>query len=79
VHGAFADASSWNGVIERLQHQGYIIEAPANPLRGVGGDSAYLASVVNQIDGPVLLVVSQPQAVVDLIVKAAQLSVPRSR
>jgi pimeloyl-ACP methyl ester carboxylesterase len=56
VHGAFADASSWNGVIERLQHQGYSVVAPANPLRGVGGDSAYLASVVNQIDGPVLLV-----------------------
>jgi pimeloyl-ACP methyl ester carboxylesterase len=56
VHGAFADASSWNGVIERLQHQGYIVVAPANPLRGVAADSAYLASVVNQLDGPVLLV-----------------------
>jgi pimeloyl-ACP methyl ester carboxylesterase len=56
VHGAFADASSWNGVIERLQRQGYIVVAPANPLRGVGEDSAYLASVLNQVDGPVLLV-----------------------
>jgi pimeloyl-ACP methyl ester carboxylesterase len=56
VHGAFADASSWNGVIERLQHQGYTVVAPANPLRGVDADSAYLASVVNQLDGPVLLV-----------------------
>jgi pimeloyl-ACP methyl ester carboxylesterase len=55
VHGAFADASSWNGVIERLQHQGYTVVAPANPLRGVGADSAYLASVLNQVDGPVLL------------------------
>ncbi len=33
VHGAFADASSWNGVIERLQQQGYTVIAPANPLR----------------------------------------------
>jgi pimeloyl-ACP methyl ester carboxylesterase len=55
VHGAFADASSWNGVIERLQRQGYSVVAPANPLRGVAADSAYLASAVNQLDGPVLL------------------------
>jgi pimeloyl-ACP methyl ester carboxylesterase len=55
VHGAFADASSWNGVIERLQQQGWTVVAPANPLRGVAADSAYLASVVNQLDGPVLL------------------------
>jgi pimeloyl-ACP methyl ester carboxylesterase len=56
VHGAFADGSSWNGVIQRLQHQGYIVVAPANPLRGLTADSAYLASVLNQLDGPVLLV-----------------------
>jgi pimeloyl-ACP methyl ester carboxylesterase len=55
VHGAFADASSWNGVIERLQRQGYTVVAAANPLRGVAADIAYLASVVNQVDGPVLL------------------------
>jgi pimeloyl-ACP methyl ester carboxylesterase len=56
VHGAFADGSSWNGVVERLQQQGYTVVAPANPLRGVAADSAYIASRVNQIDGPVLLV-----------------------
>ena len=56
VHGAFADASSWNGVIQRLQQQGCTVVAPANPLRGVAADSAYIASVVNQLDGPVLLV-----------------------
>src|SRR5215472_1491315 len=56
VHGAFADASSWNGVIERLQQQGYTCIASANPLRGVTADSAYTASLLNQIDGPVLLV-----------------------
>jgi pimeloyl-ACP methyl ester carboxylesterase len=56
VHGAFADGSSWNGVIERLQRDGYRVEAPAIALRGVGVDSAYLASVVNQVDGPGLLV-----------------------
>ena len=55
VHGAFADGSSWNGVTERLQRQGYPVVAPANPLRGVTADSAYTASLVGQIDGPVLL------------------------
>jgi pimeloyl-ACP methyl ester carboxylesterase len=56
VHGAYADASSWNGVVERLQQQGYTVVAPANPLRGVTADSAYTASLLNQIGGPVLLV-----------------------
>jgi pimeloyl-ACP methyl ester carboxylesterase len=56
VHGAFADGSSWNGVIERLQRHGYAVIAPANPLRGVRVDAASLTSVVKQVDGPVLLV-----------------------
>lgn len=56
VHGAFADASSWNGVIERLQQQGYTVIAAANPLRGLAADTAYTVSLLNQIDGPVLLV-----------------------
>ena len=56
VHGAFADASSWNGVIERLQKAGVQVTAPANPLRGIASDSAYLASFLNQIPGLVLAV-----------------------
>jgi len=56
VHGAFADASSWNGVIERLQARGVNVVAPANPLRGVVSDSAYIASVLEQIEGPVIAV-----------------------
>ena len=56
VHGAFAESSSWNGVIERLQRQGCTVVAAANPLRGLTGDADYVASVVEQIDGPVLLV-----------------------
>jgi pimeloyl-ACP methyl ester carboxylesterase len=56
VHGAFADGSSWNDVIELLQQQGRTVVAAANPLRGVASDSAYIASLVGQIDGPVLLV-----------------------
>jgi pimeloyl-ACP methyl ester carboxylesterase len=56
VHGAFADASSWNDVIERLQADGVQVTAPANPLRGISTDSAYIASVFDQIPGPVLAV-----------------------
>ena len=67
VHGAFADASSWNGVIERLQRQGYTVIAPANPLRGVTADSAYTASLLSQIDGPVLLAGQAfAQAIIDV-------------
>jgi hypothetical protein len=39
VHGAFADASSWNGVVGRLQAEGVQVTAPANPLRGISIDS----------------------------------------
>jgi pimeloyl-ACP methyl ester carboxylesterase len=56
VHGAFADGSSWNGVIERLQADGVQVTAPANPLRGIFIDSAYIASLLEQIPGPVLAV-----------------------
>jgi pimeloyl-ACP methyl ester carboxylesterase len=56
VHGAFADASSWTSVIERLQAGGVQVTAPANPLRGISLDSAYIASVFNQMGGPVLAV-----------------------
>jgi pimeloyl-ACP methyl ester carboxylesterase len=56
VHGAFADASSWNGVIERLQAQGMQVKAPANPLRGISTDSAYIAGVFDETPGPVLAV-----------------------
>lgn len=56
VHGAFADASSWNGVVERLQRDGYPVIAPANPLRGLAEDSTYVASVLTSVKGPVILV-----------------------
>jgi pimeloyl-ACP methyl ester carboxylesterase len=56
VHGAFADASGWNGVITRLRAQNVAVTAPANPLRGISADSAYIAAVLEQIEGPVLAV-----------------------
>jgi pimeloyl-ACP methyl ester carboxylesterase len=56
VHGAFADSSSWAGVIERLQSAGIAATALANPLRGIKHDSAYVGSAITQIPGPVLAV-----------------------
>ena len=56
VHGGFADASFWAPVIRELQASNLPVLAPANPLRGLASDAEYVASVVNQIDGPVLLV-----------------------
>ncbi|MEU6401962.1 alpha/beta hydrolase [Streptomyces sp. NPDC046985] len=55
VHGAFTDASSWSGVVERLQRNGYKVIAAANPLRGIPQDSTYLASLLKSVKGPVIL------------------------
>jgi pimeloyl-ACP methyl ester carboxylesterase len=56
IHGAFADASSWSGVVERLQKQGHRVVAPPVPLRGLASDAAYVRSVLDSIEGPVVLV-----------------------
>ncbi|MGW0843324.1 alpha/beta fold hydrolase [Streptomyces sp. NPDC002787] len=56
VHGAFADASSWSGVVEELQRQDIPVRALPNPLRGLASDAAYVASAAAQVDGPVVLV-----------------------
>jgi pimeloyl-ACP methyl ester carboxylesterase len=56
VHGAFADASSWNGVIRILEKEGYPVIAAANPLRSVKGDAEYVGDIVASIKSPVVLV-----------------------
>ncbi|KQZ69170.1 alpha/beta hydrolase [Rhodanobacter sp. Root561] len=56
VHGAFADSSSWNGVIKRLHDKGYTVIAAANELRSVNGDAVAVTSLVKSIHGPVVLV-----------------------
>ncbi|WP_285115089.1 alpha/beta hydrolase [Leifsonia sp. fls2-241-R2A-40a] len=56
VHGAFADSSSWNGVIERLHEQSVRVIAAANPLRGLARDAAYVRDVIAGVGGPVVLV-----------------------
>ncbi|WTS98438.1 alpha/beta hydrolase [Streptomyces sp. NBC_00096] len=55
VHGAFADSSGWNDVVQRLQARGYKVVAAANPLRGLSSDSAYVAELLKGITGPVVL------------------------
>jgi len=56
VHGAWADASSWNTVIEQLLAANFIVYAPPNPLRGLASDAATIAAFVKSIPGPVILV-----------------------
>ncbi len=55
-HGAWADASSWAGVIRLLQADGYTVYAPPDPLRGLAYDSATLAGFLKTISGPIVLV-----------------------
>jgi pimeloyl-ACP methyl ester carboxylesterase len=55
-HGAWADSSSWDGVITRLRSLRYHVVAPPNPLRGVRSDAAYLADYLKTVKGPIVLV-----------------------
>jgi len=55
-HGAWADGSSWDGVIQRLQADGYTVYAPPNPLRGLANDSATLSDFLKSLTGPVIVV-----------------------
>src|SRR4026207_389067 len=57
VHGAWADASSWNAVTSPLQREDFTVLAPTNLLRGVSIDAPYIASFLAQrTSGPVVLV-----------------------
>ena len=56
VHGDWADGSSWSAEVARLQERGFTVRVPANPLRGPTEDAAYIASFLNSIPGPIVLV-----------------------
>jgi pimeloyl-ACP methyl ester carboxylesterase len=56
VHGAWADSSSWNGVVSRLQHDGYKVFVPPNPLEGLTYDAATIRDFLHSIPGPIILV-----------------------
>jgi pimeloyl-ACP methyl ester carboxylesterase len=55
VHGAWADGSSWDGVVKDLQGKGYTVDVPPNPLRGLAPDSAYLRDYLKTVKGPIVL------------------------
>src|SRR3954453_23490207 len=56
IHGAFAESSSWNGVVEPLRAEGHDVIAVANPLRSVKQDAQAVTDLVKTIEGPVVLV-----------------------
>jgi pimeloyl-ACP methyl ester carboxylesterase len=56
VHGAWEGSSSWDGVVSRLQADGYTVIAAATPLRSLSGDASYVSALVNSVKGPVVLV-----------------------
>ncbi len=56
VNGAWANNAAWSGVIERLQAEGYAVEAPPNPLQSLKGDAATIADLLKTIKGPIVLV-----------------------
>jgi pimeloyl-ACP methyl ester carboxylesterase len=55
-HGAWANGASWNGVVRRLQADGYTVDVPPNPLMGLAFDPEYLADFLHTISGPIILV-----------------------
>jgi len=56
VHGGWDNSTGWNAVVAKLQKNGFDVIAPANPLRDLASDSAYVSSVLDTIGGPIVLV-----------------------
>ena len=56
VHGGYADSSSWNATIHHLQSRGFPTISGSNPLRGIPTDAPYIASLLDSISGPIVLV-----------------------
>ncbi|MHC8322467.1 alpha/beta fold hydrolase [Pseudomonas sp. GB2N2] len=56
VHGAFADSSSWNGVVKILEKDGYTVIAASNPLRSLKSDAQSVTDLLANIKTPIVLV-----------------------
>ncbi len=56
VHGAWGDSANWDGVVSRLQHAGYTVYVPPNPLLGLTYDAAAIRDFLDTIAGPIILV-----------------------
>jgi pimeloyl-ACP methyl ester carboxylesterase len=55
VHGAWADGSSWSGVIDGLQSAGYTVTAPQFPETSLADDVARLRHVLARQSGPTII------------------------
>lgn len=56
VHGGWDNSTGWNAIVAKLQKSGFEVIAPANQLRDLASDSAYVSSVLDTIEGPIILV-----------------------
>ena len=56
VHGGWDNSSGWDPVVTALHRRGFPVIAPADPLRDLAADSAYIRSVLETIKGPIVLV-----------------------
>ncbi len=56
LHGAWADSSSWDAVVTRLQRDGYTVYVPPNPLLRLRYDPAFLRDFLNTLSGPIVLI-----------------------
>jgi len=56
VHGAFADGSSWNKVITKLQQDGIRVVSVQNPLTSLADDVAATKRAIDLAPGDVVLV-----------------------
>jgi pimeloyl-ACP methyl ester carboxylesterase len=56
VHGGWDNSTGWNSVVEHLQRRGFPVIAPANPLRDLTSDSEYISSILDTVEGPIVLV-----------------------
>ena len=56
VHGAFADSSGFDAVIDRLRRDGYPVRAAPNPLVDLQFDAATVRGFLDSIKGPKILV-----------------------
>jgi pimeloyl-ACP methyl ester carboxylesterase len=56
VHGGFVDGSGWEGVYHLLEHEGFNVSVVQNPTLSLDGDVAATRQILDQQDGPTILV-----------------------
>jgi pimeloyl-ACP methyl ester carboxylesterase len=56
IHGGFVDGSGWRGVYDRLRAHGHRVAVVQNPTVSLEGDVAATKQVLDDLDGPAVLV-----------------------